>query len=378
MTAQENTIRQYHEWMQLNAVSHLTRAAREAGVFGELAEGQKTAGQLCKSLGLRPRPTNLLLATLTAIGVIERYGDDYALSAAARLLCRYDRDLGDARWERMVGAMRGEGMRPATERRLGGEDDSPDREPDDAYFDAVAATQWIHTSAAMQAAEILDIGGEGAPTSMTILDLGCGSGVWSCAMAYRDSGVEVTAVDTVGPLRAARRTADSIGLGDRFRTVERDPATISPGGASASPGEPGNAPAEPGNAPAKRNGAGLGGRESEGERDEGMRAGYDLVVIPQRLHAISASEGDRLLASAVHSARPGGRVAVIDLFQSPGRPPLAERIAALRIELDTADGRVPTLQETQQRLLDAGLSDVKFTFLAESREGLGIAVGRRA
>ncbi len=325
MSAQEQTIRQYHELMQLNAVSHVVRSGREVGILDTLADGQRTAEQLCQDLSLSPRPAQLLLDALVATGVIERYGDDYALSAAAQLLCQYDRDLGDARWGRLTAEVWGEG--PAARGRPPAEQESRE------HFDAVAATQWIHTAAAMQAAEILDVGGEGN-RDLAILDLGCGSGVWSCAMAYRAGQAQVTAVDAAAPLQAARRTAESIGLESRFEAVEADPAEV-----------------------------------------ELSEQAFDLVLLAQRLHALGPSEGDRLLERAVRFAKPGGRVAVIDLFQSPGQVPLAERLAALRMQLETPAGRIPTLEETQQRLLAVGLTGVQFSFLAASREGLGIAVG---
>ena len=50
MSAQDQTLNLYHELMQINAVSHILRSARETGVLQQLALGQHTAEQLCESL----------------------------------------------------------------------------------------------------------------------------------------------------------------------------------------------------------------------------------------------------------------------------------------------------------------------------------------
>ena len=169
MSAQEITLQQYHQWMKMNAATHLIRSAREIGIFAELRNGQRTLDQLCETASLRPESAKLLLDGLVAIGIIERYGDDYALSRAAHLLCQYDDDLGDRRWDALGDLVRGRRDRA----------DSDDQQ----HYDHQAATQWVHTATAMQVAEILNIGGEGEPSGIAILDLGCGSAVWSCAMA---------------------------------------------------------------------------------------------------------------------------------------------------------------------------------------------------
>lgn len=321
-SAQEQTIRRYHELMQVNAVSHVLRAAREVGILDELRSGQRTAEQLCEARSLAPSPAKLLLDALVAVGVIERYGDDYAISQAARLLCQYDQDLGDARWRQLVPELRAKS-------------DAGDDVPRD-HFDSIAATQWVHTAAAMQAAEILDVGGEGEPDGLSLLDLGCGSAVWSCAMAHRDPGMRVTAVDSPAALEAARRMAESIEIGDRFATIAGEPLGV-----------------------------------------ELPDAAFDMTLIPQRLHAHGARRGGELLKRAVAATRPGGRVVVIDLFRNPGQPTLTETLAALRIELETPDGQIPTLEETRAQLLEAGLTGVQFTYLAASQAGHGMAVGTR-
>lgn len=321
MSAQDETIRQYHELMKLNAIAHILRASRRVGVFDELRKAQRTAAELCEALTLDPKPTALLLDALVATGVVERYQDDYAISQAARLLCQYDEDLGDARWETLQADLRA-GHRPAPVLQN--------------RFDAIAATQWVHTSAAMQAAEILDVGGDDGPQGVKILDLGCGSAVWSCAMAFRDPAAHVTAIDHAAALEAAQSMADSIELGSRFETINADPCDV-------------DLPAN----------------------------SFDLTVIAQRLHALGDDQGDQLLDRAVAATKPAGQVVVIDLYQSPADLPVAQAIAALRLQLDTPAGRIPTLEQTKSRFERAGLDNVQFTFLAASRDGLGMTVGRK-
>ncbi|WP_153559099.1 class I SAM-dependent methyltransferase [Roseimaritima sediminicola] len=321
MTAQDRSLQQYHQLLQLNAASHLLRIARQCGLLDELAGGQKTAEQLIEALQLRPEPARHLLAALRATGAIERYGDDYALAQVTRLLCQYDADLGDQMWQRF-----GESLREEV--------------PVDAqqYRDSLAATQWTHTRSAMEAAEMLNIG-EDRP-GPRILDLGCGSAVWSCAMAYRDSSSRVTAVDNAAALAAATSTAQSIELGDRFDSIEGDPHEVD------------------------------------------LPAGqFDLVILAQQLHGESPDRGARLLQQAQDALADTGEIVVIDLFQTNADPgaavKLAEALEAVKLELCTESGAVRSPQQTEQQLHRNGFRSAQFSYLPSSHINLGMVVARK-
>lgn len=319
MSALEHTLDQYHELMRINAVSHLVRTARRVGILKELGHGQRTAEQLCEALSLASELAGLILEALVSIGIIEKYADDYALSQAARLLCQYDDDLGDCLWERLV------------ERTVGTE--QRDGQDDQQYFDYTAATQWIHTPAAMQAAEVLNIGGDGEFSGPSILDIGCGSAVWSCAMAHRDPAAKLTIVDQSGAIEAASITAESIGVSERVTAIV---------------GEPGETPL------------------SEGE--------YDIVLLAQRLHSVSIEASDALLGRAVTAAKPGGRIVVIDLFRGPNPPDLSQSIEALRLDLETTAGSIRTPQQLEVQMQRYQLQRIEFTFLTASGINLGMVV----
>ncbi|EGF29835.1 class I SAM-dependent methyltransferase [Rhodopirellula baltica] len=338
MSAQDRTLDHYQELMTINATSHVLRTGRELGLFDALLEGQKTLEVLAERTGLPESRLLLLLRPLTSVGIIEKYAEDYAISSVARLLCQYDADLGDAVWKNASAALKSESQ------------SSVDTDVPQSRFDSIAATQWVHTPAAMQAAEILDFGptpaedgseeGEGTVLSseesepQTLLDLGCGSAVWSCAAAHRDPLLRVTLVDHPGALEAAMATANSIELGDRFESIEGDALTA--------------------------------------ELPEGQ---FDHVLIAQRLNSYSPDQIRLMLQRATSAVKPGGRVIVIDSFEGPNRPSLAESIEALRIGIETEGGAVPELKEAQERMKDAGLESIQFTFIAASRVGLGLMTG---
>ncbi|MCA9135830.1 MAG: methyltransferase domain-containing protein [Planctomycetales bacterium] len=323
-SAGDQTIQQYQNWMQTNAAAQLMRAARQSGITAKLRERQHTLAELCESLSTDAVTTALLLDALVAIGFVERYADDFALARAGHLLCQYDDDLGDRRWETLVGRLKQDSDQPPTADGL-------------EYRSRLAATQWIHTAAAIQAAEILDVGGAGGPAGIRILDLGCGSGVWSCAMAHRDESATIVAVDHPAAISAARSTADSIELGGRFKTIDSDPifATV-------------------------------------GENN------FDLVVLPQLLSGYSDSQATELLRKAAAAATSGGRVVAPDFYVGPGRAGLQESLNRLSIHLATAAGRVRDLRECQQMFLGAGLGSIQFTYLAASEAGLGMIVAEKA
>jgi len=348
MSQQDRTLDRYQELMQINAASHVLRAAREVGLFDELRLGQRTADQLAEALRLDRAGLDLMLECLLSMNVIERYGDDHALAPVMQLLCQYDNDLGDLAWRSLAGIVRGEqATAPKASDAVATE---PQGSTARAYLDSIAATQWVHTPAAMQAAEMLDMGGETGPTglpepdgsgaSLRIVDLGCGSAVWSCAMAYRDGRATILAIDDEPPLAAARSTADSIRMGDRFETSAGDPAEV---------------PLE----------------ESH----------YGLAVIAQRLHCLTPQGRDRLIDRAIASLHSGGRLVLIDLFRGPTKPRLSETIEALRVHVGTGGGghgKMQSVDELKSLLRDRGLVDVRFSFIAASRVNLGMMVATKA
>ncbi|QDT09116.1 class I SAM-dependent methyltransferase [Planctomycetes bacterium K23_9] len=318
MSAQDRTLDQYHEFMQVNAVSHLMRTARQVGIIDQLRKGQHTAGELADTLSLQTGTLALMLDALVAIGTVERYDDDYALSRAAALLCQYDEDLGDQRWRRLADALQKSGS-----------------DIDDAAHHAyVAATQWVHTPSAIQAAEILNIGGEDEILGPKILDIGGGSAVWSCAMAHQDAQANLTVVDQENAIEAARTMANSIDLMDRFDAVVGDPMTTE-----------------------------LGSDK------------FDIAVIAQRVSALGDDAAAKMMKRAVQAVRPGGRVVVIDLFRLPTKPNLSEAIEALKLNLETQQGHMRSLEQGKELFAEAGLGLVQFSFLAASRTNLGLMVG---
>jgi len=334
MSAQDRTLDHYQELMTINATSHVLRAGRWLGIFDQLAEGQKTLPMLADVFKIAPDRLLLLIESLIAIGIIEQYQDDYALSSTARLLCQYDADLDDATWEQLADTLRAD--RPRA-------DQVADEQVPQQRFDSIAATQWVHTPAAMQVAEILDLGPprEDAPETdasvLELLDLGCGSAVWSCAMGFRDPLMRITAIDQEPALVAASSTANSIGLGDRFTTRVGDPLTC------------------------------------RLEADA-----YDLVVVAQRLHSLTGNQIEQTLRRCREALKEGGKLVIIDSFRGPNRPSLAESLEALRMQIQTDHGEIPELAAAQSRIQRAGFANVQFTFIAASRVGLGLMVGSKA
>lgn len=312
MSAQEVTLDRYQLFMQINAQAHLLRAARESGIIEQLRLGQATADQLIERLNLEPRLTHLLLDAMVAMQVIEKYGDDFALAAVTRLLCQYDVDLGDDVWSGLVGQLQGS---------TGGSTED--------YFDESTATQWVHTSAAKQAAEILDIGGE--RKGRRILDLGCGSAVWSAAMAYADPESHVTAIDTPARIAAAKRTIESIDLSARYSFVEAEPDT-----AALSTDT------------------------------------YDIVLVAGRFSALPLQRDQQLIQKAKQALKVGGELILIDLFRGPGKPGVNESLEAIRLAAKTTEGHIRDAEATRNQLLENGFGTCQFAFIAASRQGWGM------
>ncbi len=318
--AQQKTLDRYQALLEANATSHLVRAAREVGLLEALRSGQKTLTELAEICGLRSRPTRLLLDCLVALEVVEHYAEDYALSPVAQLLTQNDRDLRDGDWGRLVAALKADAPWPA---------------PDENARQNLAASQWVQTAAAMQVASVLEIGTRNR--GWHLLDFGCGAGVWSAAMAYRDPESRVTAVDTEGALELARQTADSIQLGERWHGLAVDPFSASL------------------------------------DADA-----FDAALIAGWLHTVGEEEVMEISERVLRSLRPGGLLVLPDIYRDEQVPELSKSLEALRVEVTTQLGRLRRPTEMQQMLQHVGYVDCQFAALSASRQRFGLLIARRA
>ncbi len=196
-----------------NGSAQAFKTAALLGVFDELAKGQRTLEQLTEALQLNLETTRLLMNALISGGVVEKYGDDYALSQAMKLFGPNSMDLGDQLWSELSDLIReGQGARFP--------DNATQRDRAEAYRAHAVGRQWSMTPAAMEVRRLLEIGEK--RQGLHILDYGAGSGVWSLALAYHDAECRLTLMDLPQVLPTAMETARQIGVADRVTTISGD------------------------------------------------------------------------------------------------------------------------------------------------------------
>jgi 2-polyprenyl-3-methyl-5-hydroxy-6-metoxy-1,4-benzoquinol methylase len=154
------------------------------------------------------------------------------------------------------------------------------------------------------------------PASASVLDLGGGHGRY--ARAFADAGYTVTLFDQPPVVALARKRH-----GDALRYIEGDFHTV----------------------------ASFGGP-------------YDLVMLCNIVHGESAEANASLVARAALSVRPGGRVAIRDMFvDEHGQNPESAVIFGVTMLLYTEHGTAPTIRQVEDWFARAGLADVRMTVL---------------
>lgn len=196
-------------------------SALELGVFDALEQRPATAEELGERLRLAPRPSRLLLLALQGEGIVDRVGDVYHNSpAASRYLVSSSGDYMGALAEHQAAhfakfshltralkdnapvKMEVQGDHPA----FGG----PERF---ARVTRTAALMMMASGLAKRA----PLGG-----NRHLVDLGCGSGVYSIALATEHPGLRITAVDRPSVSELAREEVAKAGLSDRIEVVSAD------------------------------------------------------------------------------------------------------------------------------------------------------------
>ncbi len=301
-------------------------AAGETRLLAELVRRPATAAEHAAELGLDPRATAHVLDVLAAAGVAvrdeERFRAAPGLASLAEIPGGLDQHL--ALWAHTTHFLR-------TGEPFARMDAAP-AERERSYQEVVPALGHMFSQSARDLAAQLDR----APRQ--ILDIGCGSGVWSLAIAERFPGAQVTGLDLPAVLEAFESRAVALGLGSRITTLAGDmySTPISP-------------------------------------------RSFDLALIANVLRLEAPDRARRLIARVAASLRPSGQLLVIDAMArgTPARE-RSRAVYALHLALRTDAGRVHPPAEIRAWLEEAGLADARELEIGDHIGALGALLARAA
>jgi SAM-dependent methyltransferase len=296
------------------ALSGTMVAAVRSGITARLATGQATAAEVAADLGLDPLPTRLLLDCLRSAGHVAERSGRYRLSRSAR------RWLDPASPLSVAGYVAGTadywswwaGLDETV--RTGTSSGSHDAPPDDAYWRRYMTGQ--RELARLSAAEVArKLPLPASPRAL--LDIGGGHGSYSARLAERYPKLTATVLDLPGSAAIGRELIAAAGLADRVQFRDGDATT-----------------------------ADLG-------------TGYDAVLCFNIVHHLAPDDIAALFRRIAAALKPGGILAVLDVFAESGRRASAHAdMLALFVYLSSG-ARVHTPRELEGWLCDAGFAPPK-------------------
>jgi ubiquinone/menaquinone biosynthesis C-methylase UbiE len=311
--------------MDLLGTSAALMAAQQVSLMLALLDGPGTVAEFARRRSIDPRATERVLEVLVSIGIAEHVGDVYQASEEFRAAAAEmpgGMGFGVALWSRTATFLR-------TGDPLVRFDSAAPAERDVNYRKVVESLSRIFTPPARELAARIDE----APAH--ILDMGCGAGIWSLAIAERFAGTRVTGLDLPGVLAMFEARASDMGLGDRISTLAGDYHTI----------------------------------------DIPERA-FDVVIIANVLRLEPAPRAAHIVERAVGAISPGGKLIVVDALA--GGTPERERaraVYALHLAMRSAEGTVHSPAEVRAWMEAQGLVIVEEVPL-EGLSAAGAIIGQ--
>lgn len=328
-SSQQKTLEDFIQLENRNAISHVIRTLVDLGVIERLREGQRTTEQLAAELKIFPFALKQLLDVGVQTELIEKYGEDYALTTIARLIPERFLDLGDRHWQHLKLYAQTGAPLPICDEVA---------ETDRDYIEHKSSEEWTWTPAALTAAKALDMGG--VRKGISILEVNCGSAVFGVTLAHADEGSRLTLVDDSIGIERAQTTVKSVGL-ENVTYVTTDNTTE-----FASLAE-------------------LKDRE------------IDLVILAGQVHRMTGGDCQRLFQEIYSLMGANSELAVIDVFPGQERGDLTRAIFELELGLRTSRGRLHHPRMLETILKETGFGQVQFAHLPVDPFYWGLVLAQR-
>jgi SAM-dependent methyltransferase len=310
------------EYLQQLAVSHLaTRilfSGVQLGVFEQIGDEGKTAGEISKRTNTSLRGIRILLDCLVSFHLLTKAEQQYSLnSISRRYLKKSSPDYMGHLWEDEGSLPAWDGLNVAIRSGKPARKKGSTVQEAASFLPLAKSLHVVHWESAKRAARMLGAGNE--HNSMKVLDVGCGSGVWGIAIAETSPKSKITAHDFPEILEITKAYAKQHNVEEQFQYVPGDIRTIDFG-----------------------------------------KSDFDLAILGNIVH----SEGERFsreLFRRIHQAlTDSGRLVIVDIIPEEERAgPQSSLLVALAMLMDTEEGDLFTLSEYRIWLVEAGFTQIE-------------------
>lgn len=285
-------------------------SAVELGIFGLIHEGKNDLHQLCQASQCEPRGLAPLLHTLVSLDLLKQDGDRYSLSPESEMfLVPQSRAFLGGMLTHLTATITHWGSFTETVRKGRGPVAVEGDEDNGAFFASFVDSLFNLNFPAAQA-----VAAQLGP-AQSVLDVGCGSAVWSLALTALHPELRVTAVDRPVVLeKVTTAFAQRMGCLDRFTMV------------------PGNFR----------------------DLDFGQ---HDLVILGHILHSEGLAASRTLLKRCKAALKPGGKLVVAEMVAGePRGSDVFSNLFDLNMLMHTEDGTVFTRAQLEEMGREAGFA----------------------
>ncbi|KIE58212.1 SAM-dependent methyltransferase [Methylacidiphilum kamchatkense Kam1] len=300
-------------------IFHIIKSAIDLSIFRILNSHAMTVRDITEKLGASQRGVIFFLDSLTALGLLEKENHLYSLSALSKnLFIEESPDyIGNffidsflnKNWEALTTAILKGGLSETVDDKTKAEEFFPK---------LINFLHIFHRNPAIKAAET--IGAGRTSNGLQVLDIGCGSAVWSIAVALADRNSKVTAVDYPGVLEYTRNYVQRYGLLDRYEFLAGNIDEI-----------------------------------------DFPHNNFNLVIFGHILHMEGENKSRQLFKKIAKVIASDGRIAILEFLPNRQRTePLEAVLFGLQMLLYTKEGGVYSREEYEDWLKDAGFS--KFAY----------------
>jgi 2-polyprenyl-3-methyl-5-hydroxy-6-metoxy-1,4-benzoquinol methylase len=310
------------------------KTAIELGIFSVIGDGAKTTAEIASAVQASERGVRILCDALTVMAFLCKTGEGYTLTTMSSAFL--DRDsqmyLGDAIYfltseaqkrgfEDLTGAVRRGGS--AVEGNASLDENS------EMWVEFARGMMPMMFPMAQMLAQHLPFPED---TSLKVLDIAAGHGIFGIAVAQRYAGAHIYGADWENVLAVAKENAAKFGVTDRYHTIPGDAFKTEFGD------------------------------------------GYDLILLPNFLHHFDAETCTQFLRKCHAALNDSGRVVTVEFIPNEDRisPPMPAMFSLIMLAA-TPGGDAYTFAELKEMLENAGFSQNEHISLAPMPSDLVIS-----